>query len=176
MLAELFKDVADTVNSLRYGTATRTITVARPYCTPCRGFVMTALQPYGVKIHGFTENTKVASPLDVLGRKIPNAAFDYSRALPIAQVATITVSGEAAAWAEYLLMRGGKLYVIPPFINRNNQAWADKHGGHLPPAWKDGKPWIEASCKDGVQAWQQVKDAAQAPTDNQNRSKRSKVK
>lgn len=159
MFGELFQDIKDTMSGFRYGTATRTITVARPYCTPCRGFVVTALQPYGVVIHGYSEQLRTANPLDVIkvNGKMPNTAFDYSRPLPIAQVAKVTVSEAAAVWAEYLLMRHGKLSVVPPYQNAKNQAWAARHGGQMPPQWNKGEPWIEKSCTDGVNAWKEVK-------------------
>ncbi len=40
-----------------------------------------------------------------------------------------------------------------------------KHGQNVMeaqcrPAWNEGKPWIEATCKDGVDVWQPIKDAA----------------
>ena len=81
-------------------------------------------------------------------------------ALPIATIAEIRVSEKAAAWAEYLLLRTGALYVPGRYVNRRNAEWAKRHGGVMPPAWSEGKPWIEASCKDGVKAWEQAKRLA----------------
>lgn len=170
MLGELLKDIADSVNDLRHGQPTRTITVARPYCTPCRGFVMTALQPYGVKIYGYDEHIRFATPFSVLGRQVGQSG-DLNKKLPVANVARVTVSAEAAVWAEYLLMRQGQLKVVPPYQNKRNQQWAAGHGGQMPPQWEEGKPWIEKSCKAGVQAWQSVKEAAK-----QSNKKGAKVK
>lgn len=164
MFGELLKDIKDTVSTMRHGTATRTITVAKPYCSPARHIVTGALEPYGVKVYGYEEAPRMTSPLDVLkmtsripgtsGLKIPNA-------LPIAQVATVTVSEAAAAWAEYLLLRTAKLYRVGPYINKRNQQWAAQHGGQMPPAWDKGQPWIERSCSEGMQQWAAVKQATQ---------------
>lgn len=88
-------------------------------------------------------------------------------ALPVATVARVTVSEKAAAWAEYLLLRTGKLYVPGAYVNKRNEQWAARHGGQMPPAWDKGQPWIESSCSAGIQQWQQVKDAAKQAKEGQ---------
>jgi hypothetical protein len=162
MFADIFADLRGAVDEMRYGAKVRTITVAKPYCAPARDAVMTALKPYGVKIYNYHEAERMVSPRTVL--KMSKSFADYVDSmpgtLPVATVATVTVSAEAAAWAEYLLIRSGKLYRVGPYINRRNAEWAGKHGGQMPPAWHEGKPWIETSCRAGMDAWQKVKDAA----------------
>jgi hypothetical protein len=167
MLGGLFDDIRSTVSSVRYGQSVRTLTVAKPYCFPARSIITGALQPYGVKIHNIREQVIKVSLLDFARRmKIELKTFENLKFgpaapifLPMAVHAQVTVNEAAAAWAEYLLLRTGKLYVPGRYVDPRNQQWAEKHGGRMPPAWNEGKPWIEANCKDGVQAWQQVKDA-----------------
>lgn len=162
MLSELVKEIVGAVSELRHGTATETLTFAKPWCAPSRGIIEPVLAKYGVKVYGFSEAERMANPLTVLKMtaKIPGSSgLAIPHALPIAQVAQVTVSKEAAAWAEYLLLRTGKLYRVGGYINKRNQAWASKHGGQMPPAWNDGEPWIEKSCSDGIRQWQQVKNA-----------------
>ena len=163
MFGELLKDIKDTVSTMRHGTPTTELTFAKPYCSPARGIIEPVLAKYGVKVYGYHEAARMANPLNLLrsGQNLPgDMFFTFPNALPVAQVATVTVSEAAASWAEYLLMRTAKLYRVGPYINRRNQAWAAKHGGKMPPAWDEGKPWIEKSCSEGMKAWQQVKDAA----------------
>lgn len=139
---------------------TRTIVIAKPYCSPARHIVTGTLEQYGVKIYEFAESVKMVNPLTVmkLTSRIPSdSGLRIPSALPVAQIAKVTVSEKAAAWAEYLLLRTQQLYVISPYVNQRNQEWARQHGGQMPPAWADGKPWIERSCTEGINAWQQVK-------------------
>ena len=85
---------------------------------------------------------------------------DMKVPLPMAQVAKVEVSAKAAAWAEYLLLRTGKLYVVGDYVNKRNEAWARKHGGVMPTAWHEGRPMIETSCKAGMDAWGPLRKAA----------------
>lgn len=156
MFNELLNELRSTFDELRHGTATRTITVAKPFCTPCRHIVTGTLSPYGVRVYSYSEAARMANPLTVLRMttKIAgDAGLNLPNALPIAQVAHVTVSEAAAAWAEYLLLRTGQLYRVGGYINRRNEVWAARHGGRMPPAWNEGRPWIEKSCKDGITAW-----------------------
>lgn len=124
-------------------TPTRTIVVAKPYCSPARNAVLTALQPYGVVIRRLTDYIDYA---DFNGREVP-----------IAEMARVTVNEQAAVWAEYLLLRSGKLEIRSPYLDPRNQQWAKRHAGAMPPRWVDGKPWIERGCKDGINAWKAAK-------------------
>lgn len=160
MFGELFKDIKDTVSTMRHGTPTTDLTFAKPYCSPARGIIEPVLAKYGVKVYGYQEAPRMTNPLDVLKMtsRIPGTSgLKIPHALPVAQVATVTVSEAAAAWCEYLLLRTGKLYRVGPYINKRNQQWAAQHGGQMPPAWAEGKPWIERTCSEGMQAWQEVK-------------------
>lgn len=142
----------------RTSSRLRTITVAKPYCTPARDIITGALQPYGVKIYRYNEVIKTVSPIAAIrSLRVSNSALEeLSRAmdpLPRAQVAEVTVSEAAAAWAEYLLLRTGKLYVPGRYVNKRNADWAARHGGQMPPQWNNGQPWIEQSCSAGKKAW-----------------------
>lgn len=160
MIREMFGD-------FRPGPATRTITVAKPYCAPARDIVMTALQPYGVKVFGYKERTDFAELRGFLRRmKIEVRTWEnlqYGPAapgfLPMACVADVTISEKQAAWAEYLMLRTGKLYVPGEYVNKRNADWAARHGGQMPTAWKDGQPWIEKSCSEGKAAWGPIRNA-----------------
>lgn len=148
---------------------TTTLTFAKPYCMPSRPIIMKALQPYGVKVYSVHEQVHKISLHDFMRRmrvevrnwenlKFGPAALMW---LPAAWHAEVVVNEAAAAWAEYLLLRTGKLYVPGAYQNPRNEAWAARHGGQMPPAWKDGKaPWIEKSCNEGVKQWQAVYGAA----------------
>ncbi len=172
MFKELVNDTRSTVSSVRYGQPTRTLTVAKPYCSPARRLITGALQPYGVKIHSIQEQIIKVSLLDFARRmKIEAKTFENLKFgpaapmfLPMAVHAQVTVNEAAAAWAEYLLLRTSKLYVPGRYVDPRNEQWAAQHGGRMPPAWKDGKaPWIERTCSDGMQAWQVVKNATRQP-------------
>ena len=159
MIGDILIDLKSTFNDLGGGTPTRTITVAKPYCAPCRGIVMTALQNYGVRVHGYEERAQTVSARQAFQvSKMPST--ETPTHLPVAQVARVTVSEKQAAWAEYLLLRTGKLHVIGDYVNRRNEAWAARHGGRMPVAWQEGKPWIERSCSEGKHAWRQAKRVA----------------
>lgn len=163
MFGELLKDIKSTVDSVRYGQPTTTLTFAKPWCTPARGIIEPVLAKYGVTMHKYSEAARMANPLEVLkmtSRLPGDFGAAIPQALPIAQVANITVNEAAAAWAEYLLLRTGQLHRVGGYVNRRNEQWAAKHGGQMPPAWNEGKPWIESNCSSGIQAWQEVKEAA----------------
>lgn len=167
MAEELSDEVTNTLNEMRPKQDTRTLTIAKPYCMPARGIVTKALQPYGVKIYSYHEEVQ---KLELRGflrrmgveiRKWENLKFGPGAImwLPQAWVAQVEVSEKQAAWAEYLMLRTGRLYVPGRYVNKRNADWAARHGGHMPPAWKDKKPWIEGGCKDGAAAWQPIKEA-----------------
>ena len=151
MFNELFSDLQSSFDELRYGTPTRVITVAKPYCSPARNIITGALQPYGVKIYGdIKEYSRMAGVRGMFKQlQLSPESFDggVPVALPIATIAEIR-------------LRTGALYVPGRYVNRRNAEWAKRHGGVMPPAWSEGKPWIEASCKDGVKAWEQAKRLA----------------
>jgi len=139
----MFGELVNEIKSAFGGTITRKIIVAKPYCTPARDCITGALQPYGVVVHGFREYTEQVNHL--------------GRMVPALQVAEVTVSAQAASWAEYLLLRSGKFRVYGEYQDVRNEAWATKHAGQMPPAWKAGKPWIEKSCSAGIEAWKGAK-------------------
>ena len=180
MFGELFDDLRSEFGAmrdeLRHGTQTRTLTVAKPYCSPARDIVMTALQPYGVRIYGYSEHTEKTELRGFLRRmKIEAKTFENLRYgpaaagwLPMAIVAEVTVSEKAAAWAEYLMLRTGKLYVPGEYVNKRNADWARQHGGEMPPRWNE-QPWIERSCSDGMNAWSDMKRAMQSHQISQKR-------
>ena len=163
LLSDELGEVRKELRELKPGPRTRTITVAKPYCAPARSIITGALQPYGVKIHGITERPRMSG----IGGMIKQYGLDpdsfdggMRAALPIAQVAKVTVNEQAAAWAEYLLLRTGKLYCPDGYVNARNEQWAKQHGGTMPPAWNEGKPWIEKSCSEGMKAWAPLRKAA----------------
>lgn len=168
MFGELMNELRATVGSLRPGPARQTITVAKPFCAPARNIITGALQPYSVKIHSIQEHTKLISIRDFARRmKVELRTFEnlqYGLAapgfLPTAIIANVTVNEAAAAWAEYLLLRTGLLYVPGRYADPRNEQWAARHGGQMPPAWEKGQPWIERTCSEGMQQWQAVKEAA----------------
>lgn len=159
MLGGLFKDFSGIFDDFKPGPRLRTITVAKPYCSPARQIITGALQPYGVKMYRYNEAVKMVGPREAI-RGLLVSSGDLGETLsamdplPSAQVAEVTVSEKAAAWAEYLMLRTGKIYVVGRYVNKRNAEWASCHGGQMPPRWNKDQPWIEKSCSDGVQAWQ----------------------
>ncbi len=157
MLSELRKEFGDVFNGLWHGQNVRTLTIAKPYCTPARNLITATFQQYGVRIFDYDEQTKKMNPLQaVKNLKVKANGIENITRLspfPLAQIAKITVSEKQAAWAEYLLLRTGKLYCPNGYVNKRNAAWAAQHGGQMPPAWANNKPWIEKSCSEGKAAW-----------------------
>ena len=164
MLGDLMNELRGLRDEAHYGQRTRVITVAKPFCAPARGIITGALQQYGVKMYGYRDQIKTISPRAWARQQgvIADAPLDMAgeKLLPLATVAEVTVSEQAAAWAEYLLLRTGKLYCPNGYVNARNEAWAKRHGGQMPPAWNEGKPWIEKSCSEGMKAWAPLRDAA----------------
>lgn len=167
MLRQLRDELANSFNSMRYGTELRTITVAKPYCAPARQTITQTFDQYGVKLYDYNEQV-VKSELRGFLRRMKIEAKTWENLkygpiagawLPMAWVAKVTVSAKAAVWAEYLLLRTGKLYVPGKYQNKRNAEWARKHGGVMPPAWQDGKPWIEKGCSEGMAAWEPLRKA-----------------
>jgi len=162
MLGELLKDFTGILDDFRPGPKTRTITVAKPFCSPARNIITGALQPYGVKIHSIRERTRTVMPRAWLRQQriqVDDLEDVVGKPVPVATIAKVTVNEAAAGWAEYLLLRTGKLYVPGQYVNKRNADWAARHGGKMPPAWQDGKPWIEKSCSEGVKEWQAIQKA-----------------
>lgn len=139
-------------------TKHRTLTIAKPYCTPARDLITATFQKYGVKMYSYDEQVRMLGPMQAIKNFKVSASVveNIGRIidpLPTAQVAKVTVSEKQAAWAEYLLLRTGKLYCPNGYVNKRNATWAAQHGGQMPPAWVDNKPWIEKSCSEGMKAW-----------------------
>lgn len=162
MLSEILGDFREMFSDLRHDVPTRTITVSKPYCSPARSIITSTFQRYGVKIFDLKEKV-VSTSLGkaIAQRKLDASAFDdYARkTLPVAQLAQVTVSEKQAVWAEYLMLRTGKLHIVGGYQNRRNEQWAKQYGGRMPPAWQDGQPWIEKSCKEGMQAWRPLRES-----------------
>lgn len=116
------------------------ITVAKAACTPARDLVKTALQPYGVKIkalRGYSLYPDGSKGNDT--QWIANDAGQF----PARNVAEVTVNDQAAAWAEYLLLRTGRLELLSRPYDQRNERWAAKWAGAMP------KPWREKNCGAG---------------------------
>jgi hypothetical protein len=126
MFEDLRKEFSDMLGEFRIGEPTRTLTVAKPFCSPARHIVTGALQPYGVKILNYAETIKTAGVRGMIKQMgLSEDSFDGNTkvALPMAQVAKVEVSAKAAAWAEYLLLRTGRLYVVGDYVNRRLKRW-----------------------------------------------------
>lgn len=165
MFKELFGDIGKELKAMRdelkLGPRTRTITVAKPYCSPARPIITGTFQQYGVKLYGYNEYTHRVNVLQWLrqqGLQADGVSEAMERTAPTATIAEVTVSEQAAAWAEYLLLRTGKLYVPGQYVNQRNADWAAKHAGRMPPAWQNGQPWLEKSCS-ATQDWQALQNA-----------------
>lgn len=153
MLNELFHSMEETASSLSTmftgifaKQGLHTITVAKPYCVPARHSVMQITKRYGIKVHQIRCMTDVKR-------------FD-GKNLPTAEIAHVTVSKNQANWAEYCLARSRKFWFPDGILNRRNHDLAEKHGGKMHRAWREGKPVIEKSCEDGKARWLQMKQGS----------------
>lgn len=164
MFSDLRKEIGDMFGAMRHSEPVRKLTVAKPACAPARDIITAAFDKYGVKMFDYNEKIIITSPrawARQMGVKLGESLdMAIEKPLPLATMATVTVSEKQAAWAEYLLLRTGKLYVHGRYVNKRNAAWAAKHCGKMPPAWADGKPWIERSCSEGMKAWEPLREAA----------------
>lgn len=106
----------------------KTIIVAAGLCTPARRHVRTALQPYGV---AYQADDWWANADGETTTRMEDAAIDMCRVL---------VNSRQARWAEYLLLRTGKLRLLSPPLDARNARWALKWQGTMP------KPWITTGC------------------------------
>lgn len=107
---------------------TTRIVVAAGLCTPARVHVQRALEPYGVR---YQANSYLETLDGQLADKAANAAVD---------ICELIVSDQAARWAEYLLLRTGKLRLVSPPIDARNKNWALRHRGNMP------QPWVQPGC------------------------------
>lgn len=125
------KRVERWARDLRYPDTTE-IWLAKGYCIPARGQVLTALNPFGVDV------------VDQGECLMPNPET------PLYIDAWVRVRDAQAEWAEYLLMRSGHFQITSPPLNRRNEEWARKHNGSMPTPWADKEPWVEAGCSGGA--------------------------
>lgn len=160
LLGELGGELRAMRDEVKHGTETQTIVVAKPFCTPARQLITGTFKRYGVRLYGYKEYPVMASPRAWLRQQGVTTNLAGERSLPVANIAKVTVSKDAAAWAEYLLLRTGELYVPGRYVNKRNEQWAKKHHGVMPPRWQDGQPWVEKNCKAGVDAWSALRKSA----------------
>lgn len=106
------------------------IAVSKGWCTPARDTILTALAPYGIVVHDIGEDL------------IPDPEH------PAYIDAYVRVNPQAAEWAEYILLRTGKLGLLSTPINPRNLQWAAQHDGKMPTPWRmlKGERWIESGC------------------------------
>ncbi len=158
-------------------------TVQKPFCTPARGLVLTALNPYGVPIHGYRESLRVVSlrnAAKLLGVELRTFEnLRYGMLLPLAIQARFSVPSAQAAWAEGLLWSTGRLVVTGGSFG-SLADWGKRRGGRMPKPWNargswqysqtrqgtlqpppDGQPWIEEGCHEGKEVWRAVLRAAE---------------
>lgn len=121
--------------------STHTFTVQKAYCTPAKSIILQALNTYGVPVLAYKENTAAAKMNG--DPRLATLARAGTGTMPMAQEATVTVPKQQAVWAEYLMMRTGKLSVVGGRINSKNVEWAARHDGAMP------RPWIEPECDGG---------------------------
>lgn len=153
---------------------THTFTVQKPYCTPARDIIYTALHSYGVRIERYSEGISIISLADAAKlmkielRQMENLRYGPAAItfLPMSIQAKVTVPARQAGWAEYLMERTGRLAVTGGKVDRRNRGWADQHGGKMPAPWGrplqppgKGEAWIEAGCAKGHAAWQAAQKA-----------------
>lgn len=172
-------------------------TVQKPFCAPCRSFVYTALEPYGIPVYNYEGGTNKINTRNQLAvwkielRTWENLKFGPAAPmyLPMSNYATFAVPGGQAGWAEDLLVKTGKLCISSGHIaGRGADAkWANRNYGSMPTPWDkqagiersrtmrvgvlqpppDGKAWVEKECTKGVDAWQKMTDMKEKALDAQ---------
>lgn len=123
-------------------------TVEKPYCSPARPIVM-LLEKYGIPIINYKETIKTV-PAGDYAKQMGINPQGITRNLPLAQRATFRVPNAQANFAEYLLLRTGKLVIAGGAIDKRNETWAARHDGKMP------QPWIEKGCSEGKAIWAPV--------------------
>ena len=108
---------------------TTRIVVAAGLCTPARVLVDRALAPYGVRYEATTSWMETGD--GQITTQTDQAAID---------LCAVLVSNQAARWAEYLLLRTGKLRLVSRPIDARNERWALRHRGNMP------QPWVQPGC------------------------------
>ena len=114
---------------------THTFTVQKAYCCQPGPIIEQALQTYGVKLlklgpcHVVKMSMAEALKMNRISTLDPEKA---NLALPLAMQCTVTVKQVQAEWAEYLMERTKRLYVVKGNINSKNRDWASAHNGVMP--------------------------------------------
>jgi hypothetical protein len=108
-----------------------TLKLTAAYCTPARNWLPDILAPYKVK------NVVVRDK---------NQSDDYGN---MWQDVEVDVNKQAAAWAEYLLLRSKKLVPNGKLFEEKNMEWASRRET-MPKAWTDG------SCEAAKSALKQA--------------------
>lgn len=106
------------------------IVVAAGLCVPMRERIARTLAPYGV-VH----EARNGGWLDACGG--PTIDPNFARV----DTGVVLVRDQAAAWAEYLLLRSGRFRLLSSPLDPRNARWALQWGGAMP------RPWVEAGCK-----------------------------
>lgn len=166
-LSEVFGEIKDSLSGVFDDEVEKhVLVVAKPFCTPARYIITSAFQKYGIKIYKYKEGVKTLAIKDFLrrmdiemrdGENMQYGPFSFPGFMSMAQIAHVTVSKKQAGWAEYIALRTRQLYIPGKYVNPRNHEWAVRHGGVMPPAWKEGKPWVEKSCSQGAKELQYLK-------------------
>lgn len=122
--------------------------VQKPFCAPCRDLLLTALNPYGIPVHNFSERVTKTSIKDLAKRlrieasTLENVKYGpgFIGYLPMAMECEFDVSAKQASWAEYLIESTNRLIVVSGSVNRKNRQWGNRRNGKMPVAW-DAVRW-----------------------------------
>lgn len=136
---------------------THTFLVQKAFCCPPGPIIEQALQTYGVKILKLGQCRVVKMSLAEAVKMNRISTMDPERAnlsLPLAMQCEVTVKQVQAEWAEYLMERTKRLYVVRGNINSKNRDWARAHDGVMP------RPWIEKECSEGNQVWRKASEGS----------------
>ena len=124
-----------------------TLKFTAAYCTPARHWLPDILAPYKVK------NVVVRDK---------NQSDDYGN---MWQDVEVDVNKQAAAWAEYLLLRSKKVVPNGKLFKDENLAWAARRND-MPKAWTDG------SCEAAKDALKQAGKKKPAREKGKTKNKR----
>ncbi|MGB7204254.1 MAG: hypothetical protein WBD37_02135 [Anderseniella sp.] len=176
-------------------TAYTTITVQKPYCSPARYKILSALQPYGV-IVGDTdiEEKVVRTSIKTLLQRMKielrtwenlkyGGPIGLAMYLPSAIEAKIRVRTSQAEFAKYLLAASGKLTIENDADGKSAKAGYNRNG--IMPTASDPRRTrkyvldktksvqiAEPECAEGKALWKQFNDAAAVAKKVQAKGKR----
>lgn len=111
------------------------IVLAGPICAPLRNQILTMLHQYGITSARVTDGYALGAD----GSRGREGAFVLGRTQAVRQIYHVRVSRQAAAWAEYILLRSRQYELLSQPMEERNATWAARWQGRMPKPWRQGQ-------------------------------------